>query len=70
MASDVVLIKSLPKELQEDDELLVGCVSGAILKEDYLKLLEEAGFADITIHKETPAFLPDYGLSITFSAVK
>jgi SAM-dependent methyltransferase len=70
MASDVVLIKPLPEELREDEELLVGCVSGAILKEDYLKLLEEAGFADITIHKETPAFLPDYGLSITFSAVK
>jgi SAM-dependent methyltransferase len=70
MASDVVLIKPLPKELKEDEELLIGCVSGAILKEDYLKLLEEAGFADITIHKETPAFLPDYGLSITFSAVK
>lgn len=70
MASDIVLIKALPEELREDEELLVGCVSGAILKEDYLKLMEEAGFTDITIHKETPAFLPDYGLSITFSAVK
>lgn len=70
MASDIVLVKPLPEELREDEELLIGCVSGAILKEDYLKLLEEAGFADITIHKETPAFLPDYGLSITFSAVK
>ena len=56
--------------LKEDEELLVGCVSGAILKEDYLKLLGEAGFADITMYKETTAFLPDYGLSITFSAVK
>jgi len=70
MASDVVLIKPLPEELKTDDELLVGCISGAILKQDYLKLLGEAGFTDITIHKETPAFLPDYGLSITFSAVK
>lgn len=70
MASDVVLVKPLPEELKKDEELLVGCVSGAILKEDYLKLLKKAGFADITIHKETPAFLPDYGLSITFSAVK
>lgn len=70
MASDVVLVKELPKELKEDEELLVGCISGAILKEDYLKLLGEAGFTDVTIHKETPAFLPDYSLSITFSAVK
>jgi hypothetical protein len=70
MASDVVLLKPLPDELKNDEELLIGCVSGAILKQDYLKLLEEAGFTDITIHKEMPAFLPDYGLSITYSVVK
>jgi SAM-dependent methyltransferase len=70
MASDVVLIKPLPEELKNDKELLVGCVSGAILKQDYLKLLAKAGFSDIKIQKEMPAFLPDYGLSITFSAVK
>jgi len=70
MVSDVVLVKPLPEELLNDKDLLVGCVSGAILKKDYLDLLKQAGFNDITIHKETPAFLPDYGLSITFSAVK
>lgn len=70
MVSDIVLIKPLPDELKKDEELLVGCVSGAILKQDYLRLLEEAGFADITIHKATPAFLKDYGLSLTFSAIK
>ncbi|MBU2592533.1 arsenite methyltransferase [Patescibacteria group bacterium] len=70
MASDVVLVKPLPEELKKDEELLVGCVSGAILKQNYLELLEEAGFTDITIHKEAPAFLPDYGLSITYSAFK
>ncbi|OGD83572.1 arsenite S-adenosylmethyltransferase [Candidatus Curtissbacteria bacterium RBG_13_40_7] len=70
MASDVVLLKPLPEELKNDKELLVGCVSGAILKKDYLKLLGKAGFSDIIIQKETFAFLKDYGLSITFSAVK
>ncbi len=70
MVSDVVLVKPLPDELKNNKDLLIGCVSGAILKQDYLKLLEEAGFLNITIHKETPAFLPDYGLSITYSAVK
>ena len=70
MVSDVVLIKPLPEELKNDKDLLIGCVSGAILKEDYLDLLKQAGFSNITIHKETPAFLPNYGLSITFSASK
>jgi len=70
MVSDVVLVKPLPEELLNNKDLLIGCVSGAILKEDYISLLEQAGFTEITIHKETPAFLPDYGLSITFSSVK
>lgn len=70
MVSDVVLAKPLPEKLKNDKELLVGCISGAILKQDYLNLLSETGFTDITILKETPAFLEDYGLSITYSAVK
>jgi len=70
MVSDVVLIKPLPDELKDDADLLIGCVSGAILKQDYLSLLAKAGFSNITIHKEIPAFLPEYASSITYSAVK
>lgn len=70
MISDVVLLKELPKEIKNNKELLVGCVSGAILKKDYLGLLKNTGFSDIVVHKETPAFLPDYTTSITFSAFK
>jgi SAM-dependent methyltransferase len=70
MVSDVVLVKPLPEDLKNDKDLLVGCVSGAILKEEYLNLLKQAGFTNIEIHKEIPAFLPEYGLSITFSAKK
>lgn len=70
MVSDVVLTKPLPDELKNDEELLSGCVAGAILKKDYLKLLKKAGFSDIKIHKTAPGFLKDYTESITFSAVK
>lgn len=70
MVSDTVLLKRLPKKIKEDKDLLVGCVSGAILKDDYLKLLKKAGFKDINIHKETPGFLKDYSSSITYSAIK
>ncbi|OGY36477.1 MAG: hypothetical protein A3I08_04275 [Candidatus Andersenbacteria bacterium RIFCSPLOWO2_02_FULL_46_11] len=70
MVSDVVLVKSLPDELVNNEELLAGCISGAILKNDYLKLLKKTGFSKIIIHKETPAFLPEYGLSITYSTIK
>lgn len=70
MVADVVLTKSLPEEIKNDEELLSGCVSGAILKQDYLQLLKKVGFTNIKIQKETPGFLKDYTVSITFSAVK
>jgi len=70
MVSDVVLIKPLPAKLKNDEELLSGCVAGAILKENYLDLLKKAGFVDITIHTTIPGFLKDFTESITFSAFK
>jgi len=70
MVSDVVLTKPLPEKIKNDDELLCGCVAGAILKRDYLGLLKRVGFTNIEIHKETLGFLKDYTVSITFSAVK
>jgi len=70
MVSDVVLTKPLPERIKNDDDLLSGCVAGAILKKDYLGLLKKVGFTDIEIHKETPGFLKDYTISITFSAIK
>lgn len=70
MISDVVLTKPLPKELKRNEELLTGCISGAIVKQDYFSLLEKEGFTGVKIHKETPMFLENYALSITFSALK
>jgi arsenite methyltransferase len=70
MVSDVVLIKPLSDEIINNKELLVGCVSGAILRQDYLDLLKKAGFLDITIHKVIPAFLEEYAVSMTYSAYK
>jgi SAM-dependent methyltransferase len=70
MVSDVVLIKPLPERYKNNKELLVGCISGAILKQDYLEILRKAGFADVKILKEKPAFLKNYGLSITYTAFK
>ncbi len=70
MVSDTVLTKTLPKKIKNNKELLTGCVSGAILKKDYLALLRKCGFFKTTIHKEGPGFLTGYSLSITYSAVK
>lgn len=61
--SDIVLSGELPPELQNAAEMYAGCVSGAIQKDDYLNLIEGAGFANITLQKEREILLPDDILS-------
>lgn len=61
--SDIVLEGDLPDALQSDAEMYAGCVSGAIQKDEYLGLIQEAGFENITLQKEKPIELPDDILS-------
>ena len=42
--SDIVLLEELTDEQRSDDELIAGCVGGALLKDDYLKIINDAGF--------------------------
>jgi ArsR family transcriptional regulator len=42
--SDIVLLENLTKEQKENEELIAGCVGGALLKDDYLKIIKDAGF--------------------------
>jgi len=42
--SDIVLLKNLSDEQRNDDELIAGCVGGALLKDNYLKIIKDAGF--------------------------
>lgn len=57
--SDIVLIGTLPNEIKEAAEMYAGCVSGAIQKEDYLKIISDAGFKNINIQKEKVITLPE-----------
>ena len=66
--SDIVLKGELPGELQRDAELYVGCVSGAIQKEDYLQIVKDSGFTNIQIQKEREITLPDSVLQNYLSA--
>lgn len=49
MVSDLVLIKDLPDEIKRSAEAYVGCIAGAVRKEDYIKYIKEAGFQKIKI---------------------
>lgn len=56
--SDIVLVGDLPNALKENAEMYAGCVSGAIQKEEYLNIIEEAGFSNIQLQKEKKIELP------------
>lgn len=53
MVSDIVLNRELPEELKDNIEALVGCVAGAMKREEYLKTIQDAGFSDVEILGET-----------------
>jgi arsenite methyltransferase len=57
--SDVVIKGDLPDKLKEDAEMYAGCVSGAVQIDEYLDLIEGAGFKDIKIQKQRIIELPD-----------
>ena len=42
--SDIVLLGELTEEQRSNEELIAGCVGGALLKDDYLKIITDAGF--------------------------
>lgn len=49
--SDIVLLEELSEEQRNDKDLLSGCVAGALLKEDYLNKIENAGFKVRILHE-------------------
>lgn len=49
--SDIVLLKDISDDLKNNEELLAGCVGGALLRDDYLTIIKNAGF-EVTILSE------------------
>jgi len=47
--SDVVVDGPVPDELRRQVELWVGCIAGALDRREYQRLLEEAGFQEVTM---------------------
>lgn len=57
--SDVVLKGELPETLKQAAEMYAGCVSGAIQKNDYLKIISDSGFVNTKVQKEKLITVPD-----------
>ncbi|MGD9396768.1 MAG: arsenite methyltransferase [Candidatus Thorarchaeota archaeon] len=49
VVSDIVLSKPLPKEVSDQVVTYTGCIGGAILDEEYLQHMRDAGFKDARI---------------------
>lgn len=61
--SDIVLTGDLPPAVANAATLIAGCVSGAMVQEEYLGAIEEAGFQTVSVKRERTINLPDELLS-------
>lgn len=57
--SDIVLTGDLPDKIKNAAEMYAGCVASAILKDDYLQIIKDAGFQNLQLQKEKPIIIPN-----------
>jgi arsenite methyltransferase len=53
MVSDIVLLEAIPDAIRNSVAAYVGCIAGALMKDEYIEIIESVGFEDITILEET-----------------
>ena len=54
MVSDITLLKELPAFIKKSKAAYVGCIAGAVMRDDYLGMVHGAGFRDVKVLDETP----------------
>ena len=52
MISDIVLLRELPDYIRKSIEAYIGCLSGAIMKDEYIAMIEKAGFQNVKVINE------------------
>lgn len=57
--SDIVLSGNPPKEVVSSDVAYVSCIAGAIQKDEYIKLIYDAGFTNVEIVNESAFVVGD-----------
>jgi len=60
MVSDIVLSKELPEIIKKNAQALVGCISGAEIKDKYLRMIEKAGFDEVKVMEENHLPVEDF----------
>ncbi len=57
--SDIVLKGNLPEGIRSAAEMYAGCISGAIELDEYLSIINEAGFVNVSVPKDRKITVPD-----------
>lgn len=57
--SDIVTAGEIPDELRESAALYAGCVSGAMEINNYLTIIRNADFGNVTVQQQKPIHIPD-----------
>lgn len=52
MVSDIVLTRELPGPVKDSIEAYIGCLAGAVMKNDYLDAIKAAGFREVKVLAE------------------
>ena len=53
MISDIVLLKELPDFIKNSIEAYIGCLSGAVKRDEYIDAIKSAGFQEVSIIDES-----------------
>jgi arsenite methyltransferase len=53
MISDIVLLKELPDVIKDSVEAYIGCLAGAVMRDEYLGAIKAVGFQEVRIVDET-----------------
>jgi len=53
MISDIVLLKELPDFIKNSIEAYIGCLSGAMMRDEYMEAIKAAGFQEVRIIEAT-----------------
>jgi arsenite methyltransferase len=59
----VVLRGAIPDPLRASAEMYAGCVSGALQESEYLGIIHDLGFEQVSVQKRKPIIVPDDILS-------
>ncbi len=57
--SDIVLTGHLSEKIRMVASIYAGCIESAIQKDNYLNIIQEAGFKNIRLQQEKPIVVPD-----------